>query len=222
MMKKTIVKIDEAKCDGCGKCVIACHEGVIRLINGKATVVNESSCDGLGACIGECPRGAITVTQEEKAALACGCPGAQVMDLRRGKKQTRPRAAGIESQLKNWPIQLQLISPEAPFLKNADLLIAADCAGFACPDVHAALLAGKVLINFCPKLDASLDDYRLKLTEIFQKDDIKTVTIAHMEVPCCFGLVKIVREAAAASKRDIPVKEFIVAINGTRSQKSTV
>lgn len=217
MAKKWTVRIDEAKCDGCGKCVIACHEGVIRILDGKAKVVNESSCDGLGACIGECPRGAITVLQEEKASvLPCGCPSAKVMDLRGEKKRESfaQRAGSLGSQLQNWPIQLQLISPQAPFLKGADLLIAADCVGFACPDLHAGLLAGKVLINFCPKLDTGLGSYIEKLTEIFKLAGIKSITIAHMEVPCCYGMVKLVRDALSASGMEIPVREVTVAIRG--------
>jgi len=216
LVKKIIVRVDEAKCDGCGKCVVACHEGVIKIINGKARVVNESSCDGLGACR-QCPRGAITVFQEEQQpALPCGCPSAKTMDLRAEKKKTTPRSAGIASQLQNWPIQLALINPDAPFLKDADLLIAADCVGFSYPDFHTVLLAGKVLINFCPKLDTVLDVYRQKLTAIFERDNITSVTIAHMEVPCCFGLVKVVKEALEAAKKDIPYEELTIAIRGDK------
>ncbi|MCU0650789.1 MAG: 4Fe-4S binding protein [Candidatus Omnitrophica bacterium] len=191
MAKEIKVRIDRKKCDGCGKCVIACHEGVIKIINGKAKVVNGPSCDGLGACIGGCPRGAITIKQQDHKVPARG-----------------------SSRLRNWPIQLALISPDAPFLKKAELLIAADCAGFSLPEFHKGLLAGKALINFCPKLDTVTDVYLRKLTEIFKKDDIKSVTIAHMEVPCCFGLVKIVKEALAVSGEKIPCEEVTVTIDG--------
>jgi hypothetical protein len=138
------------------------------------------------------------------------------MDLRGERKRdsAAPRAESPASQLENWPIQLQLISPQAPFLKGADLLLAADCVGFSYPDLHAGLLAGKILINFCPKLDSGIDLYVDKLTRIFQEAQIKSLTIAHMEVPCCFVLVKIVSQALAASGKDIPVQELTITIRG--------
>jgi NAD-dependent dihydropyrimidine dehydrogenase PreA subunit len=219
LAKKIIIRIDEAKCDGCGKCVVACHEGVIKIINGKAKVVNESSCDGLGACIGECPQGAVTIKEVKQATLPCGCPGAKAVDLRRQGNKDKRFSSKIESQLQNWPIQLQLLNPDAPFLKNAELLIAADCVGFSYPNFHDKLLKGKTLINFCPKLDTSMDVYRQKLTSIFEKGNIKSLTIAHMEVPCCFGLVKVVKEAIEAVKKEIPFEELTIFIRGDKKEE---
>jgi ferredoxin len=213
-MKAIKVVIDEGKCDGCGQCVTACREGVIKIVNGKAKAVNSSACDGLGACIGECPRGAITLLQEQPAQAPCGCPSAKAMDLRPGAQKARAHSAGSGSQLRNWPVQLHLINSDAPFLKGADLLIAADCVGFAYPDLHGTLLTDKVLINFCPKLDQSLDVYADKLTRIFKGADIKSVTVAHMEVPCCLGLLKITQGALEASGAKIPLKELVVSIRG--------
>jgi NAD-dependent dihydropyrimidine dehydrogenase PreA subunit len=219
MNKKIKVIIDTARCNGCGQCVIACHEGVIKLVDGKARVINESSCDGLGACIGECPQGAITLAQEDPARMPCGCPGASTIDLRadKNKRVVTSEVRGAESSvslLQNWPVQLHLINPEAPFLKNADLLVAADCVGFAHPDFHDTLLKNKILINFCPKLDRGLDEYADKLVKIFKDCNIKSVTIAHMEVPCCSGLVKITQEALRVSGKRIPLLEITVSIRG--------
>jgi NAD-dependent dihydropyrimidine dehydrogenase PreA subunit len=204
-MKHIQVIIDEAKCNGCGQCVIACHEGVIEMINGKAKVVHESSCDGLGACIGECPQGAITLTQEQPKQIPRACPGAKAFEL---------RSAAVGSQLQNWPVQLHLINPDAPFFKDADLLIAADCVGFAYGDFHNTLLKNKILINFCPKLDQGLDVYADKLTRIFKGWNIRSVAVAHMEVPCCLGLVKITHEALKASGKHIPLTQVSVSIRG--------
>jgi NAD-dependent dihydropyrimidine dehydrogenase PreA subunit len=212
-MEKVTVVIDEGKCNGCGQCVTACHEGVIRIVNGKAKVVNSSSCDGLGACIGECPEGAITLIHEQPAPAPCGCPGAKAMSLRPDREKA-PHSAGSGSQLRNWPVQLHLINPDAPFLKGADLLIAADCVGFAYPELHGNLLANKVLINFCPKLDQGLDVYTDKLTRIFKGSNIKSITVAHMEVPCCLGLLKITQGALEASGANIPLSKSIVSIRG--------
>ena len=213
-MDKIRVVIDGTKCDGCGLCASACHEGVIRMINGKAKVARVSSCDGLGACIGKCPRGAITLLREPPELIPHGCPGSKVFDLRADKGKKTVRSAGIISQLQNWPVQLHLVNPLAPFLKNASLLIAADCVGFAYPGFHGALLKNNILINFCPKLDQGLDVYADKLCRIFKDCNIRSITAAHMEVPCCSGLLNITREALKASGKNIPLIEVTVSIRG--------
>jgi len=231
---RSIIEIDENRCDGCGLCVPACKEGAIQIINGKARLVQERYCDGLGACLGECPRGAITIIEreadgfDEAAALdhvrrraeqaqptaPCGCPSAQAISL--DHAQERPAALGASSgrpQLRNWPVQLTLVPVGAPWLDGADLLIAADCVPFAYPRFHDDLLAGRQAIVACPKLDDAAA-YLDKLTAIFESHDISSVTIARMEVPCCGGLQMIVEQALQASGRNIPVSTVVIGING--------
>jgi len=223
MAKRNIVNIDEEKCTGCGKCVPNCAEGALQIINGKARLVKDIYCDGLGACLGHCPEGAITIEGrdvkafDEEAAkkhleeikkkkaekLPCGCPGTQVRSL-------SPKRA---SELINWPVQLKLVPVDAPYLKNSDLLIAADCVAFSYPDFHQDLLRGKLLIICCPKLDEK-NLYIEKLSEIFKNNNLKSVTVAHMEVPCCFGLNHIVGEAMRLSGKKVPLKEITIGIQG--------
>lgn len=223
MGKRKIVKIDEKKCTGCGLCIPNCAEGALQIIDGKARLVKEIYCDGLGACLGHCPEGAITIEErnagefnegaarkhleeikkKEEKKLACGCLGTAVKTL-------KPKS---ESALINWPVQLKLVPVEAPYLKNADLLIAADCVGFSYPDFHEGLLKGKALVIACPKLDEA-DIYIEKLSEIFRVNNLKSVTVAHMEVPCCFGLNRIVSEALKLSGVKIPLKEITIGIQG--------
>ena len=223
MLKRKIVKIDEDKCTGCGLCIPNCAEGALQLIDGKARLVKEIYCDGLGACLGHCPEGAITIEErnarefdegatkkyleqikkKEEKKLPCGCPGTAVKTL-------KPKN---ESELINWPVQLKLVPVEAPYLKNADLLIAADCVGFSYPDFHQDLLKGKALVIACPKLDEA-DVYIEKLSEIFRVNNLKGITVAHMEVPCCFGLNEIVSKALKLSGTKIPLKEITINIQG--------
>ena len=195
MSKRKIVKIDEEKCTGCGLCVPNCAEGALKIINGKAVLVKEIYCDGLGACLGHCPEDAITIEERESAAF--------------NEEETKRHLSG----LKNWPVQLKLVPVDAPYFKNSDLLIAADCVGFSHPDFHKDLLKGKPLIICCPKLDDP-EAYIEKLAEIFKVNNLKSVTVAHMEVPCCFGLNQIVSEALKLSGRKIPVKEITIGIQG--------
>lgn len=231
-IKRNIVHIDEEKCDGCGLCVPACVEGAIQIIDGKARLISEKYCDGLGACLGECPKGAITVEEKEvepfneeaakehmekveyKEPLPCGCPGTMVQSFEsRGKEAIK--MARTPSELTSWPVQLMLVPPHAPFLKHANLLISADCVPFAYADFHQDLLKDRVLIICCPKLDDA-ELYQAKLTEIFKLNIPKSVMVAHMEVPCCFGLVDIVKKAIEASKEDIPFSEVTLGIKGDR------
>lgn len=239
IMRK-IVKIDEELCDGCGQCVPGCAEGAIEIIEGKARLVSESYCDGLGACLGECPNGAITIVEREaddfdeeaveaylkekektekpvEVPLACGCPSTHVQtfipkapdkgDITAG---SQPRA---QSTLSHWPVQINLVPPTAPFLKGADLLIAADCTPLAYPNFHKDFLKGKVVMMGCPKFD-NVEDYILKFTEIFKNADIKSITALIMEVPCCSGLPMIVKRAMDAAGKDIPMKEIVVSTKG--------
>lgn len=234
MAKRKIVKIDEEKCTGCGLCIPNCAEGALQIVDGKAKIVKEIYCDGLGACLGYCPEGAITIDEreavafdeeatkkhieelkkKEKKELPCGCPGTAVKTLK--AQGSRLKAEGRiknESELMNWPIQLMLVPVEAPYLRNADLLIAADCVAFSYPDFHQDFLKGRVLLLGCPKLDAATI-YEEKLTEIFKSNTIKSITLLHMEVPCCFGMNHIVSEALRLSGKKIPLKEVTIGIKG--------
>jgi len=236
MAKRKIVKIDEEKCTGCGLCIPNCAEGALQIVDGKAKLVKEIYCDGLGACLGHCPEDAITIEERESAVfdekatekhlkdmkkkekkskdLPCGCPGTAVKTLK--AQGSRLKAEGkrkSESELVNWPIQLMLVPTEAPYLKNADLLIAADCVAFSYPDFHQDFLKDRVLLMGCPKLDAATI-YEEKIAEILKLNNIKSITLLHMEVPCCFGLKQIVSEALRLSGKKIPLKEVTVGIKG--------
>jgi Pyruvate/2-oxoacid:ferredoxin oxidoreductase delta subunit len=236
IMRK-IVKIDEELCDGCGQCVPGCAEGAIEIIDGKARLVSESYCDGLGACLGECPNGAITIVEREaedfdeeaveeylkektekpvELPLACGCPSTHVQTFipkapdKAGITDPQP---GTQSTLSHWPVQINLVPPTAPFLKGADLLVAADCTPLAYPNFHKDFLKGKVVMIGCPKFD-DVEDYILKFTDIFKNAGIKSITALIMEVPCCSGLPMIIRRAMDAAGKDIPMKEIIISTRG--------
>jgi Pyruvate/2-oxoacid:ferredoxin oxidoreductase delta subunit len=242
MAIRKIVEIDEERCNGCGECIPSCAEGAIQLIEGKARLVKDIYCDGLGACLGTCPQDAITVTEreaeefDEEAAMEHvrtlerqkevkarqahaqdvhgGCPGAALMDFAAGQAES----AGTEgvdtpSALRQWPVQLMLIPPGAPFLDGTDVLLAADCVPFAYAGFHGKLLAGKKLLVGCPKLDDA-SFYADKLAEILRQSDIRSLTIAHMEVPCCYGLVALAKRALAQSGKSIPVEDVTIAVQG--------
>lgn len=217
---RKIITIDREKCNGCGQCVHACHEGAIEMVDGKAKLVSDVYCDGLGACIGDCPVGAITIVEREaeafseaavkqkKTKLPCGCPGTAVKTM---EKKTDSCFSGLSSQLTNWPVQLMLVPVSAPYLNQADLLIAADCVPFAFAGFHG-LLKDKVLLVGCPKLDdASV--YVEKLTQIFASQ-IRSVSVTFTEVPCCNGLVQIVKKAMEKSGKKIPLKLIRISISG--------
>lgn len=231
---RSIIEIDEEKCNGCGLCVPACEEGAIQIIDGKARLVQERYCDGLGACLGDCPQGAITMVEreaegfDEEAALEhvrnltddspiapCGCPSSQAMSFTDAEEQSAccPGASASQPQLRNWPLQLTLVPVGAPWLDGADLLICADCVPFAYADFHSDLLAGRQAITACPKLD-DVEPYIAKLTEIFREHDINSVTVARMEVPCCGGLPMLVEQAMEASGRNLPINTIVVGIEG--------
>lgn len=228
---RKIVLIDEEKCDGCGVCVPGCAEGAIQVIDGKARLVSENLCDGLGNCLGTCPRGAITIEERpadefDEAAVAahltaiasppmpCGCPGSQARILAPPARAAQPTDARA-SQLGHWPVQLHLVPTQGQIWQDADVLIAADCVGFAMPDFHERLLSGKTLAVGCPKLDDTAP-YVQKLATIFAGNAIRSVTVALMEVPCCTGLVMVVQQALSLAKRtDIPMRDLVIGVDGS-------
>ena len=231
--RRKIVRIDEARCNGCGQCVTACVEGAIALVGGKARLVKDSYCDGLGACLGDCPEGAISIEEREAAAfdqaaaapevaaaaLPCGCPGTAVRALQPAAAEAWP-SRGVPpqaSQLAQWPIQLALIPPTAPFLRGKELALLADCAGFAFPALHAEVLAGRAVAVACPKLDdVAARGYVQKLAAILAANAIPKLTVYRMEVPCCAGLTRIAQEALRASGTETPFEEVVIAIQGGR------
>ena len=236
---RNIVRIDPQKCNGCGLCVPSCAEGAIEIVDGKARLVAENLCDGLGACLGECPQGAISIEQrpaevfDEHAARhrkgwphqaggpgPAGCPGAMLKKLKPPAGTVAEPQADIRSQLRHWPVQLALVPVKGELWQDADVLIAADCVAFAMPDFHRRLLAGKSLAVACPKLD-EIAPHIEKLSAIFAGNDIKSVTVAHMEVPCCGGIVGIVRQALQqAGKTDAAFHEITVGMNGAIEAES--
>ncbi|MCR4426742.1 MAG: 4Fe-4S binding protein [Firmicutes bacterium] len=208
---KAIIQIDSDKCDGCGICATACAEGAIEIIDGKARLVNEAHCDGLGACIGECPRGAIslihlpvdTVAASTPEQLPCACPGSLARSL-------GPQA---ESALRNWPVQLALVPVSAPYLHHADLLVCADCVPFAFAGFHSTFLPGKALVVGCPKLDDAAA-YGAKLSAIMARNDLRSIHVVYMEVPCCSGLVRLVQMAMADAGVRIPLTLTKISAGG--------
>ena len=246
--KRTIVKIDPDKCDGCGQCIPSCAEGAIKIINGKAVLSAEKLCDGLGNCLGHCPKDAITIeTREADAfdpraveeakikqqqagqarckspATAGHCPGAALRSFNKPAQiATAPSGGPGLSALNQWPIQLHLLPAESNIWKDADILIAADCTAFALANFHDELLAGKTLAIACPKLD-NTGPYVEKLAEIFRSHKIRSLTIARMEVPCCGGLTAIVQQALeSAGRNDIPTKVVIIATDGNSFTTQTL
>jgi NAD-dependent dihydropyrimidine dehydrogenase PreA subunit len=223
-MKRKIIRIDQAKCNGCGLCLPDCKEGAIQIINGKAGLISDAACDGLGACLGHCPQGAITIEErearpfDEQATVVSPqpfkCPGSKAMVFSRehgksGLSQTD------SSEISNWPVQLRLVPVNAPYFNGADLLISADCVPFAYPNFHQELLKGKILLVGCPKLD-DLDLYREKIKQIIKTNQVRSITYAYMEVPCCLGLLGIIKEAITASTKDIPFKQAMISVKGAR------
>ena len=233
-MKRKIVSIDEEKCNGCGICIPNCAEGAIRIIDGKAKLVDDRFCDGLGACLGHCPQDAITVIEREAPefderavkkhlnavkrpthAMPHACPGSMAMDFRKQKRAVAGILARQGSELRQWPVQLMLVSPEAPYFRDTELLVAADCVPFAYPNFHSDFLAGRSLVIGCPKLDDA-DYYVEKLTEMLRKNNIRGITLVNMEVPCCFGLQSIVEEALQRAGKVLPVRQTVITIRGEK------
>ena len=232
-MIRKIIKIDEEKCNGCGACVGACHEGAIELVDGKAKLTREDYCDGLGDCLPNCPTGAITFEEREapaydeaaviaakqkkmkeqgKTHLHTGCPGTQMRRMAHGESGIAS-AKPMTSQLGQWPCQIKLVPVNAPYFDGAKLLIAADCTAYAYANIHSDFMKGKITLIGCPKLDSA--DYSEKLTEIIRNNDIKSVTILRMEVPCCGGLEIAATKALQASGKFIPWNVVTISIEGT-------
>jgi len=239
-MKRKIVKIHEEKCNGCGLCVNACHEGALELVNGKAVLLSDVYCDGLGDCLPQCPVDAIEIIEreaeefdkelverrmqekkqkEDKKEMPCGCPGhhAKLINhkapLSVKSVQKKEENVQISSQLRQWPVQIKLVSPMAPYFDGADILIAADCTAYAYANIHQDFMKGKVTIIGCPKLDDV--DYSEKLTAILENNDVKSITVLRMEVPCCSGIVNAVKNTIMSSGKLIPWGFKVVATDGT-------
>ncbi|MFA6075731.1 MAG: 4Fe-4S binding protein [Negativicutes bacterium] len=241
--QRQIIKIDRDKCNGCGQCVTACHEGALALKAGKAEIIADHFCDGLGACIGECPQGALTFETRAAAAfdevavkqhletgvqispccqaaklskapekLACGCPGTLAKKLDKAKIADNCGGSEQPSRLENWPVQLQLIPVNAPYLNDASLVLAAQCAGFADPNFHANFLGENVVLAIaCPKLDDA-DQHIGKLAELIAANNLRSITVVRMEVPCCAGLERIVTAAVAMAQKPVFVKTVVIKI----------
>jgi len=196
-MKRSIIKIDENLCTGCGACVKGCHGGALQIVDGKARIVNEMYCDGIGACIGECPVGAITLEDREVEPY-----------------QEQTVVCHAVPRFHQFPIQLRLVNPNAPFLNNTDLILAADCTAFVYDNFHYRFMKNNSIVIACPKLDQQNDFYVEKLTEMIDRSFINTLTVIIMEVPCCRGLLHIAQQAQAGAKRNIPVKKVIIGVKG--------
>ena len=232
-MIRRIIRIDEEKCNGCGACADACHEGAIGMVNGKATLLRDDYCDGLGDCLPTCPTGAISFVEREAAAYDekavqehmqkknaqttasaashTGCPGSRMQQFKR-QETASPIPAQVNSQLGQWPCQIKLVPVSAPYFNGAKLLIAADCSAYAYARMHDDFMRGKITLIGCPKLDSI--DYSEKLTQIIQSNDIQSVTVVRMEVPCCGGLEMAAKKALQASGKFIPWQVVTISVDG--------
>ena len=232
-MIRKIIQIDEEKCNGCGACADACHEGAIGMVNGKATLLRDDYCDGLGDCLPTCPTGAISFVEREAAAYDekavqehmqkknaqttapagshTGCPGSRMQQFKR-QETASPIPAQVNSQLGQWPCQIKLVPVSAPYFNGAKLLIAADCSAYAYARMHDDFMRGKITLIGCPKLDSI--DYSEKLTQIIQSNDIQSVTVVRMEVPCCGGLEMAAKKALQASGKFIPWQVVTISVDG--------
>ncbi len=210
-MKRRVIHIDQDKCNGCGACASACHEGAIGMVNGKARLMRDDYCDGLGDCLPACPTNAITFVEREAAPYDEAAVQANKAALKAGKAVDTAFAPTV-SRLQQWPVQIKLAPVNAPYFNGAQLLIAADCTAYAYAGFHEKFMKGHVTLIGCPKLDAI--DYSEKLTEIFRNNDIRSISIVRMEVPCCGGMTYAVQRAIANSGKDIPCKVTVLSING--------
>lgn len=228
-MIRRIIEINEEKCNGCGACANACHEGAIAMVDGKAKLMRDDYCDGLGDCLPTCPTGAISFVEREALEydeeavkknqmankLPCGCPGSQSKEIKRSEEDYEPSShnqSEITSKLSQWPVQIKLVPINAPYFNNANLLVAADCSAYAYGDFHNRFIKNKVTIIGCPKLDTG--DYSEKLTEIIKNNNIKSVTVVRMEVPCCGGIENAVKTALKNSGKFIPWQVVTISTDG--------
>ena len=225
-MIRKIIRIDESKCNGCGLCVSACREGAIGLVDGKAKLLSEDYCDGLGNCLPVCPTEAISFEErdvaldevaakadtENKPETACGCPSMSSKSIERDSGKPTRASAASETHLNQWPVQIKLVPPQAPYFKNANLLLAADCAAYAYGNFHSEYMKNRITLIGCPKLDDC--DYSEKLTAILKNNDIKSLTVARMEVPCCGGIEEAVKTALRNSEKMIPWQVVTISIDG--------
>lgn len=226
-MIRRIIKIDQEKCNGCGACATACHEGAIDMVNGKAVLTREDYCDGLGDCLPNCPTGAITFEEREAPAYneaavkaaqsakqlqACGCPGEQAKTIAEPQSSAAQVTTAAPSELRQWPVQIKLVPANAPFFDGAKLLIAADCTAYAYGNFHQEFIRGHVTLIGCPKLDAV--DYSEKLAQIIAQNDIRSITVTRMEVPCCGGIEHAVKQALAKSGKLIPWQVVTISADG--------
>ncbi len=246
-INRKIIEIDEERCNGCGQCVIACAEGAIEIIEGKAKVVSDSLCDGLGACIGECPEGALNIIEREaedfdeaavekhlterdqkktsEKEMPCGCPSTQLksFDFSSPCRDANIPSSieSLKSELRHWPVQIKLVPPTAPFLKGADLLVPADCVPIAFPSFHSTFLKGKAVMMGCPKFD-NPKEYIDKFAEVFRTADIHKVTCVIMEVPCCSGLPVILQKGMEAAGKKVPMEVVVISSQGEIIEKRKV
>ena len=229
-MIRKIIHIDEEKCNGCGACATACHEGAIGIVNGKAKLLRDDYCDGFGDCLPACPMDAIHFVEREAAAYdeaavqankrkkqaeaahTGGCPGHQMHRFQREETAQAAAPAAQPSQLGQWPCQIKLVPVNAPYFQGAKLLIAADCTAYAYANMHSEFMKGKITLIGCPKLDAV--QYAEKLTEIFARNDIRSVTLTRMEVPCCGGMEFAIRTALGQAGKEIPFRTVVLSIDG--------
>ena len=226
-MIRRIIEINREKCNGCGACAAACHEGAIAMVDGKAQLMRDDYCDGLGDCLPACPTGAITFVEREAAAydeaavlaakakkeekLPCGCPGTAARAIHREESPCDVRTPQ-QSQLRQWPVQIKLAPVNAPYFAGCELLLAADCTAYAYASIHENFMRGKITLIGCPKLDAV--DYSQKLGAIFAQNDISSVTLLRMEVPCCGGLEFAAKKAIAESGKELPLRVVTISIEG--------
>ena len=225
-MIRKIIQIDHHKCNGCGACAAACHEGAIAMVEGKAQLMRDDYCDGLGDCLPACPTGAISFVVREAAAydeaavlaakakkeekLPCGCPGTAAKAIHR--QQAPAACAPQQSQLRQWPVQIKLAPVNAPWFDGADVLVAADCTAYAYGNFHQEFIKGRITLVGCPKLDSV--DYAEKLTEILRNNTIRSITVVRMEVPCCGGMENAVKKALQQSGRTIPCNVVTISTDG--------
>lgn len=227
-MIRKIIKINEEKCNGCGACAVACHEGAIEMINGKAKLTKENYCDGLGDCLPVCPTGAITFEEREalvydeaavlvskqrkEVKLPCGCPGTNSKRIVRQENECDAPRTSVAGQLSQWPVQIKLVPVKAPYFEETNLLIAADCTAYAYGNFHNEFIRNRITLIGCPKLDEG--DYTEKLTAIIANNNIKSVTVVRMEVPCCGGIENAAKRALQASGKFIPWSVVTISTDG--------